>query len=151
MDIKKYIKDLGDIDPELAKRDWDELAAAFKLARRRKKHSWFWFCREGAEACPLDTHGRVNWDQVVGRPVFARVPGEGQPGAAGGFQGVRHLDSLLTIAAVAGAEHGQSGTAGLESFGKRSRVLEAAFVQRFQTTSLKRILGEGRPRRVGRE
>jgi len=51
--IKKYVKDLGDIDPELAKRDWDELAAAFKLARRRKKHSWFWFCREGADGLPV--------------------------------------------------------------------------------------------------
>lgn len=51
--IAKYVKDLSELDPTLAARDWAETAAAFKLARRRKKHSWFWFCREGADGLPV--------------------------------------------------------------------------------------------------
>ncbi len=36
----------------------------------------FWFCREGDTKCPVDEKGAVQWDRVVGNPVFARIPGE---------------------------------------------------------------------------
>lgn len=36
----------------------------------------FWFCREGDTACPFDETGAVDWDHVVGHPVFSRMPGE---------------------------------------------------------------------------
>ena len=36
----------------------------------------FWFCREDDALCPLDEQGRLNLDRSVGRPVFARMPGE---------------------------------------------------------------------------
>ncbi len=35
----------------------------------------FWFCREGDEACPLDANQRLNWDALVGNPLFTRIPG----------------------------------------------------------------------------
>ncbi len=36
----------------------------------------FWFCREGDELCPLDEHRRLNWDRIVGHPLFTRIPGQ---------------------------------------------------------------------------
>lgn len=36
----------------------------------------FWFCREGDDACPLDANERLNWDRLVGNPVFTRIPGQ---------------------------------------------------------------------------
>ena len=36
----------------------------------------FWFCREGDAACPLAPDGSVDPSATVGRPVFARMPGE---------------------------------------------------------------------------
>jgi hypothetical protein len=36
----------------------------------------FWFCREGDEGCPFDPDGGVDFDRVVGGPVFATMPGE---------------------------------------------------------------------------
>lgn len=36
----------------------------------------FFFCREGDEACPLDEHRRLNWDTLVGHPIFTRIPGD---------------------------------------------------------------------------
>ncbi|NOY90391.1 MAG: hypothetical protein GXP55_04205 [Deltaproteobacteria bacterium] len=36
----------------------------------------FWFCREGDTQCPLDEHHRLNWDHLVGHPLFMRIPGE---------------------------------------------------------------------------
>lgn len=36
----------------------------------------FWFCREGDDTCPLDEHRRLNWDSLVGHPLFSRIPGQ---------------------------------------------------------------------------
>jgi len=36
----------------------------------------FWFCREGDDGCPLDERGAIDFSRTVGRPVFARMPGE---------------------------------------------------------------------------
>jgi len=47
------------------------------FAPRRTADS-FWFCREGDTECPLDANHRLNWDHIVGQPLFMRVPG--QPG-----------------------------------------------------------------------
>ena len=47
------------------------------FASKRSADS-FWFCREGDETCPLDEHQRLNWDSLVGHPLFMRIPG--QPG-----------------------------------------------------------------------
>jgi len=41
----------------------------------RKTSDSFWFCREGDEACPLDEHRRLDWDTIVGNPVFTQIPG----------------------------------------------------------------------------
>lgn len=45
------------------------------FASRRTADS-FWFCREGDELCPLDANQRLNWDRLVGHPVFTRKPGD---------------------------------------------------------------------------
>ncbi len=44
------------------------------FASRRTADS-FWFCREG-EQCPLDGNQRLNWDTLVGNPLFTRLPGQ---------------------------------------------------------------------------
>ncbi len=36
----------------------------------------FFACEPDDARCPLDERGAIAWDRVVGRPVFARVPGE---------------------------------------------------------------------------
>ena len=36
----------------------------------------FWFCAEGDDACPFDDEGSIDFDRVVGAPVFATMPGE---------------------------------------------------------------------------
>ncbi len=36
----------------------------------------FWFCREGDDACPLDANQQLNWDRLVGQPLFTRIPGQ---------------------------------------------------------------------------
>lgn len=45
------------------------------FASKRSADS-FWFCRDGDEACPLDEHHRLNWDTLVGNPLFMRIPGQ---------------------------------------------------------------------------
>lgn len=45
------------------------------FASKRSADS-FWFCREGDESCPLDEHRRLNWDTLVGNPLFMRIPGQ---------------------------------------------------------------------------
>ncbi|MBI2894527.1 MAG: hypothetical protein HYY06_13325 [Deltaproteobacteria bacterium] len=42
----------------------------------RRTDDAFFFCREGDEACPLDQHQRLNWDRLVGHPIFTRIPGD---------------------------------------------------------------------------
>ena len=42
------------------------------FASRRTADS-FWFCREGDTECPLDANRRLNWDHLVGHPVFTRI------------------------------------------------------------------------------
>ncbi len=36
----------------------------------------YWFCRDQDTECPLDAAGAVDFSRTVGRPVFARIPGE---------------------------------------------------------------------------
>ena len=36
----------------------------------------FWFCREGDDACPLDSTGAIDRDRAVGNPVLSTIPGE---------------------------------------------------------------------------
>jgi len=36
----------------------------------------FWFCREGDEQCPLTPHEELNWDTLVGNPLFSKRPGQ---------------------------------------------------------------------------
>jgi hypothetical protein len=36
----------------------------------------FYFCRDGDTACPFDGDGAIDLERAVGRPVFARIPGE---------------------------------------------------------------------------
>ena len=36
----------------------------------------FWFCREGDPSCPLGVDGVIDRSRTVGRPVFARIPGD---------------------------------------------------------------------------
>lgn len=43
---------------------------------QRRTADSFWFCRQGDTACPLDEHHRLNWDRIVGRPLFMRIPGQ---------------------------------------------------------------------------
>ena len=45
------------------------------FASRRTADS-FWFCREGDTECPLDANQRLNWDRLVGNPLFTRLPGQ---------------------------------------------------------------------------
>jgi len=45
------------------------------FAARRTADS-FWFCREGDDQCPLDTSQRLNWNTLVGHPIFTRIPGQ---------------------------------------------------------------------------
>jgi len=45
------------------------------FASRRTADS-FWFCRDGAQNCPLDEHHQLNWDEIVGHPLFTRIPGQ---------------------------------------------------------------------------
>jgi len=45
------------------------------FAAKRSADS-FWFCRDGDTACPLDEHRRLNWDHIVGHPLFMRIPGQ---------------------------------------------------------------------------
>lgn len=45
------------------------------FASKRSADS-FWFCRDGDDACPLDEHRRLNWDHLVGNPLFMRIPGQ---------------------------------------------------------------------------
>ncbi len=45
------------------------------FASRRTADS-FWFCREGDTECPLDANRRLNWDRLVGHPLFTRIPGQ---------------------------------------------------------------------------
>jgi hypothetical protein len=45
---------------------------------RRRTADVFWFCREGDDGCPLDEHRRLDWDRVIGQPLFSRIPGDSQ-------------------------------------------------------------------------
>jgi len=36
----------------------------------------FWFCRDGDAACPTAPDGSLDPGSMIGRPVFARIPGE---------------------------------------------------------------------------
>jgi hypothetical protein len=45
------------------------------FASRRTADS-FWFCREGDSDCPLDANHRLNWNTLVGHPLFTRIPGQ---------------------------------------------------------------------------
>ena len=42
----------------------------------RKTADSFWFCRDSDTACPLDEHQRLNWNTLVGHPLFMRIPGQ---------------------------------------------------------------------------
>ena len=44
------------------------------FASRRTADS-FWFCEEGDTNCPVDANQRLNWDTLVGHPLFTRIPG----------------------------------------------------------------------------
>ena len=43
---------------------------------RRQTSNVFWFCAEDDAACPFDQDGAVDFDRLVGNPVFATIPGE---------------------------------------------------------------------------
>jgi len=45
------------------------------FASKRSADS-FWFCRDGDDNCPLDDNQRLNWDTLVGNPLFMRIPGQ---------------------------------------------------------------------------
>jgi len=47
----------------------------FGFAARRTDDAFF-FCREGDAACPLDEHHRLDWNHIVGHPIFTRIPGD---------------------------------------------------------------------------
>jgi len=93
--------DLGSIDatltfaqrvnwPGVDKAAWREIPFLRGFSNGRPHAYWFlgfaarntadsfWFCRESDTACPLDEHMRLNWDTLVGHPMFMRIPG--QPG-----------------------------------------------------------------------
>ncbi len=36
----------------------------------------FFSCRQGDPDCPLDPNRRLNWEAIVGRPIFSHIPGD---------------------------------------------------------------------------
>ncbi len=43
---------------------------------RRHTSDVFWFCPEDDAGCPFDERGAIDFDRLVGDPVFATMPGE---------------------------------------------------------------------------
>ncbi len=57
---------------------YDGEAAAYWFAgfASRLPADVFWFCRDGDTSCPMDSSGTIDRSRTVGRPVFARIPGD---------------------------------------------------------------------------
>ncbi len=47
----------------------------FGFAARRTADAFF-VCRDGDDMCPLDPKGHIQWDRLVGGPVFSHIPTE---------------------------------------------------------------------------
>ena len=53
----------------------EEAGSWFMGFSSRRTADSFVFCRENDDACPLDEHGRFDWDHIVGDPIFSTIPG----------------------------------------------------------------------------
>lgn len=84
LDPGANIKWPGEVDDDGVRRvprrtaffDGEPVSFWYGLPSTRATADIFWFCRRGAQRCPLDEDGVLVPSSAIGDPIFARMPGE---------------------------------------------------------------------------